>query len=123
MGALVGAEAARRDNFPEVRVVCFGGKGSAGAEEDREELAVLVFNRVVQGRASRTISRVNRGTGRVCGPSCCTCPTYSAAAGRLIKSRLVAASPPFDDSGSGAEMRSGLRAIKTTPQIAVPTRT
>ena len=52
--------------------------------------------------------------GRVCGPSCCTCPTYSAAAGRLIKSRLVAASPPFDDSGSGAEMRSGLRAIIPT---------
>ena len=62
VGALVGAEAARRDNFPEVRVVGFGGKGSAGAEEAREEAAVLVFNRVVQGRVSRTISDVDGST-------------------------------------------------------------
>ena len=65
--ALVGAEAARRDNFPEVSVVSFGGEGSAGAEEAREEAAVLVFNRIVQGRVSRTISDVDCSTGEDLG--------------------------------------------------------
>ena len=53
--ALVGAEAARRDNFPEVNVVGFGGEGGAGAQEDREEAVPLVFNCAVQGRVALAI--------------------------------------------------------------------
>ena len=37
--ALVAADVARRDHFPDVRVVRFCGEGGAGAEEDREDVA------------------------------------------------------------------------------------
>ena len=54
------SEAARRDHFPQVRVVRFCGEGGAGAEEDRDE-ALAVDNCVVQGRTSLGGPRVDRG--------------------------------------------------------------
>ena len=60
--ALVLSEAARRDHFPQVRVVRLRGEGGAGAEEGRDEAAAVgAFNCPVQGRVSVVIPRVDRG--------------------------------------------------------------
>ena len=58
MVVLVLFYAARGSHFLDVRVGRFCGEGSAGAEEDREEVALGVANCVVQGHISRVISRV-----------------------------------------------------------------
>ena len=44
VGALIGAEAARRDHFLDVGVGCLRREDGAGAKEDREEAAVGVAN-------------------------------------------------------------------------------
>ena len=59
--ALVLSDAARRDHFPDVRVVRLRGEGGAGAEEDREEAAGGQAKGQVQGRASLGGPRVDRG--------------------------------------------------------------
>ena len=60
MGALVDSKAARRDHFPQVRVVRLRGEGGAGAEEDRDEAALGEAKGQVQGRTSVAGPRVDR---------------------------------------------------------------
>jgi hypothetical protein len=97
------SEAARRDHFPQVRVVRFCGEGGAGAEEGREEAAVGLFDCPVQRRVSVVIPRVDRGA--VSEEQFCRLDVRIVSQTRLVKRRVIVVVAPvhvgtgFDQGG------------------------
>ena len=86
------SEAARRDHFPQVRVVRFCGEGGAGAEEGREEAAVGLFDCPVQRRVSVVIPRVDRGA--VSEEQFCRLDVRIVSQTRLVKRRVIVVVAP-----------------------------